>query len=98
MAKKTTAETPETLLSAILAMQKKITEMIPEFETAELTYTAEMGDGREIIRANPLVQEFRALVKDYSVALKAYKEISDGQSVTENSQLTDIRSRFKVAK
>ena len=98
MAKKTTADTPETVLSAIQAMQKKITDMVPEFEAAELTYTAEMGDGREIIRANPLVQEFRALVKDYSVALKAYKEISEGKTVPENNQLTDIRSKFKVAK
>ena len=88
-------DTPETLLEAIRSMQTKIEDKIPEFEAAELTYEAEMGDGRTIIRANPLVQEFRALVKDYATALRAYEELG-GQSVKESDSLADLRNKFKV--
>lgn len=75
MAGKTYKDTPETLLGAILAMQNKLVELRDDFESAKLTYEAEMGDGRIITRANPFVQEYRALVKDFGVALRAYKEI-----------------------
>lgn len=96
MAKKTYKDTPETLLEAILAMQNKLVDLRDEFESAELTYDAEMGDGRMITRANPFVQEYRALVKDFGVALKAYKEISDGVSEANTHTLEELRSKFKV--
>ena len=96
MAKKGYMDTPETLKAAILAMQEKITTHESEFFTAPLTINAEMGDGRTITRANPLVQEYRALVKDYSVALKAYKEIAGAGTAVESDKLNDIRARLKV--
>lgn len=96
MAKKTYKDTPETLLEAILAMQTKLLDLREEFESAELTYDAEMGDGRVITRANPFVQEYRALVKDFGVALKTYNEISDGVSEDNTQTLADLRSKFKV--
>ena len=96
MAKKTYNETPETLLTAILAMQDKIIEQLGEFESAELAIEVKMGDDRYIMRANPLVQEFRALVKDYSNALKAYKEISGASEPQGNSRIEELRARLKV--
>ena len=75
--KKTYKDTPETLLTAILAMQEKLISLRDEFESADLTYDAEMGDGRVITRANPFVQEYRALVKDFGTALKTYREIAE---------------------
>lgn len=92
---KTYKDTPETLLEAILAMQTKLLDLRDEFESAELTYDAEMGDGRTITRANPFVQEYRALVKDFGVALKTYKEISD-TSEASTQTLEDLRAKFKV--
>lgn len=96
MAKKTYKDTPETLLEAILAMQTKLLDLREEFESAELTYDAEMGDGRVITRANPFVQEYRALVKDFGIALKTYNEVSDGVSEANTQTLADLRSKFKV--
>ena len=96
MATKTYKDTPETLLEAILAMQTKLTDLREEFESAELTYDAEMGDGRVITRANPFVQEYRALVKDFSVALKTYKELTNAEDDAGTTQLADLRAKFKV--
>ena len=93
---KTYKDTPETLLEAILAMQNKLTDLRDEFESAELTYEAEMGDGRMITRANPFVQEYRALVKDFGVALRTYKEISGDIAEANTQTLDDLRARFKV--
>lgn len=90
-------DTPETLLEAILTMQDKILALKDEFEMAPLTFEAEMGDGRTITRANPFVQEYRALVKDYSVALKSYKELSGNDDISEGDEIAKLRERFKVA-
>lgn len=96
MAKKTYKDAPETLLCAILAMQDKLIEQEPEFRASDLTVEVEAGDGHIIPRANPTVQEYRALVKDYSNALKAYKEIANGDQTETSAKLTDIRARLKV--
>lgn len=89
---------PEALRKAILSMKRKIEKNRIEFQKADLTYDAEMGDGRVIRRGNPYVQEYRALVKDYAAAIKTYKEITGAQEVVEADPLDDIRSKFKVAK
>lgn len=89
---------PDTLQKAILSMQRKLTKNKTEFINAPLTIEAEMGDGRVIERANPFVQEYRALIRDYGSALKVYKEITGTKGEKEQTQLDDIRSRFKIAK
>ena len=55
-----------------------------------------MGDGRLVERANPIVQEYRALVRDYASAIKSYKDITNREEDVEVDQLGDLRSRFKV--
>ena len=95
--KLTYQDTPETLLEAILAMQDKLNEMTPEYLAADLTYDAEMSDGRIIKRANPLVQEYRALIKDYGNAIKVYKEITGDSGLETSKKLDGIRMKFKVA-
>ena len=93
------ARTPDTLRKAILSMQRKITKCKADFLAAPLTIEAEMGDGRIIERPNPLVQEYRSLVRDYAAALKSYKELTNDKDQTEEvNRLVDIRTRFKVAK
>ena len=91
-------KTPDTLQKAIVSMQRKITKNRVEFVNAPLTIEVEMGDGRTIERANPFVQEYRALVKDFATAIKAYKEITGEAGEKEQSQLDSIRSKFRVAK
>ena len=88
----------KTLENAIVAMQEKIEEQIPVFKEQQLAQVVTVGTGQEMIRQNPAVAEFRALVKDYAQALRAYKELSDGETA-EVTSLSDLRATlFKVAK
>ena len=89
----------KTLEKAILTVQKKITQQIPVFRNAPLAQEVTVGTGETMLRQNPEVSEFRALVKDYSQLLKAYKELTADNDNKSNVQaLEDIRSKFKVAK
>ena len=97
MAKRAYKDAPETLLAAILAMQDKLIEGENEFREAALVVEIEAGDGHIIPRANPLVQEYRALVKEFSQAVKAYKELAGDDTAEAPARLSDIRERFKVA-
>lgn len=90
-------KTPETLKKAILAMKRKIDKNKTEFLSADLTVEVELGDGRIVTRPNPVVQEYRAIVRDYATSLKAYKDITEGKIEKESSALSDIRTRFKVS-
>lgn len=89
---------PETLKKAILSMKRKIEKNKTQFQEASLVYEAEMGDGRMIQRGNPFVQEYRALVRDYAAAIKAYNEITGAKEEQEENPLTDIRAMLRVAK
>ena len=88
----------ETLKLAILAMRQKIIDNENKFADASLTVEVEMGDGRNVQRANPMVQEYRALVKDYSSALKTYEDLTGEHDVPEVKNLEALRNKFKVAK
>lgn len=92
-------KSPDTLLKTILSMQKKLEDNEQLFLEAPLSVEVEMGDGRWVIRANPDVQEYRAMVRDFAAALKAYKDIvGEKNTPAEISSLDSIRSKFKVAK
>ena len=86
-----------TLANAVLAMQEKIELEIPEFKNQPLSQTVTVGTGETVMRQNPAVQEFRAIVRDYAQALKNLDEILANQKVApEKSAVEDLRSRFKV--
>lgn len=89
---------PESLRKAILSMKRKIDKNKADFQEAPLTIEVTMGDGRTVVRGNPIVQEYRALTRDYAAAIKAYKEITGSQEVQEDNSLSDIRARLRVAK
>ena len=91
-------QSPETLIKAILSMQEKLIKNEKDFISAPLMIDVEMGDGRWVPRANPFVQEYRALVRDFSAALKIYREITAETESAEVSSLDSIRSILKVAK
>jgi hypothetical protein len=91
-------QSPETLMKAILSMQEKLIKNEKGFLEAPLMVEVEMGDGRCVPRPNPFVQEYRAMVRDFSAALKVYKDITGDQGTVEASSLESIRNRFKVAK
>lgn len=89
-------KTPETLKKAILTMRRRIEKERAAYLAAPLVIPVEMGDGRIVDRANPFVQEYRALVRDYSTAMKAYKDITEGRIRESADELNALRSRFKV--
>ena len=95
--KRTIRDTSDTLRDAILLMQEKIIESKEDFINADLSIEVRKRDGNDVVRANPCVQEYRALVKDFYTALKAYKEIRGTEEDGANN-LSSIRERFKVAK
>lgn len=89
-----------TLAKAVIAMQKKINDKIPEYAEMPLAQQVTVGTGEQILRANPAAQEFRAMVRDYSQALNSLQSILEksGAGNAEVRSLDSIRAKFKVAK
>lgn len=85
-------------MRAILSMQKKLEDNEKRFQEEPLRVWVENANCIDVPKPNPFVQEYRALVRDFSAALKAYKEITGEKDTAEVSSLDSIRSRFKVAK
>ena len=86
-----------TLANSVLTMQEKIEQQIPTYKDQPLAQTVTVGTGETILRANPVVQEFRATVRDYAQALKNLNEILDiKNSEGGESSLDNLRKRFGV--
>ena len=91
-------KSPETLMKAILSMQKKLEDNEKRFLDEPLRVWVENSNGTEVPKPNPFVQEYRAMIRDFAAALKAYKDITGEQESAQVSSLESLRSRFKVAK
>jgi hypothetical protein len=88
-----------TLANAVSAMQKKIEQQIPVYANSDLAQEVTVGTGETMLRQNPVVQEFRATVKDYSTALNNLQDIlSENKSPTSVSDMSELRKKFKIAK
>lgn len=88
-----------TLARAVLAMQAKIEQQIPEYENMALAQQVTVGTGETVLRQNPAIQEFRATVRDYSQALNNLTNmIKDAPQEAKTSDLSSIRNMIKVAK
>ena len=85
-------------MKAILSMQKKLEDNEKRFLEEPLRVWVKNANGIDVPKPNPFVQEYRALVRDFSAAIKAYKEITAETENAEVSSLDSIRARFKVAK
>lgn len=88
-----------TLANAVLAMQEKIEQQIPNYADMELAQEVTVGTGETMLRQNPAVQEFRATVKDYAAALNNLQDIiSENKAPTQVSDMAELRKKFKMAK
>ena len=86
-----------TLVNAITAMQDKIDKEISGFAKMPLAQQVTVGTGEKMLRANPAMQEFRAMVKDYAQMLNQLQEMLDESGApAEIKSLDSIRSKFKV--
>ena len=81
-----------------LAESAKIIEKMPEFSDMELYQEVTVGTGETIMRGNPAMQEFRALVRDYSSLVSTLNSLLADKKPTSVSDLDSIRKKFKVAK
>jgi hypothetical protein len=88
-----------TLANAVLAMQNKIEQQIPEYEQMPLAQHVTLGTGETMLRQNPAVQEFRATVRDYSQALNNLQNILENHKTSPKvTSLNDMRNKLKAAK
>lgn len=86
-----------TLANSVLTMQEKIEQQIPTYKEQPLAQQVTVGTGETILRANPIMQEFRATVRDYAQALNNLNEILDAKKKkTEKSSVEDLIKRFGV--
>ena len=87
-----------TLANAVLTMQEKIEQQIPIYKDQPLAQQVTVGTGETVLRQNPITQEFRATVRDYSSALNNLQDILDSQKKpAEKSSVDDLRKRFGVS-
>ena len=86
-----------TLAESVLTLQNKIIQQTPAYEKAPLFQEVTVNTGETVLRANPLVQEFRATVRDYDQALKSLNELLIAQKGTaEESPLDALKNKFKI--
>ena len=88
----------ETLADAVLTLQAKIIQQIPIYESEPLSQEVTVGTGETVLRQNPMPVEFRATVRDYASTLRALKEITGVEDITEPTQIAELKSQFKIAK
>ena len=72
----------KTLTGAAVAMQDKIEQQTPLVEGMQLYQSVTVGTGETVMRANPQIQEYRALIRDYTQAVKSLKELTGGEVVS----------------
>ena len=86
-----------TLAESVLTLQNKIIQQTPAYEKAPLFQEVTVNTGETVLRANPLVQEFRATVRDYDQALKSLNELLNANKGTaEESPLDVLKNKFKI--
>lgn len=88
-----------TLARAVLAMQEKIEEQIPIYESLPLAQTLTTTQGEKALKSNPAMQEFRATVRDYASALKDLNMLIEEHSTEQSasvSALDSLRDRLKM--
>lgn len=88
-----------TLANAIMAMQDKIEQQITFYKETDLYQEVTTNSGDIVLKQNPVSQEFRATVKDYSSLLKDLQNmLSEKNEPTQMSDMAELRKKFKIAK
>lgn len=81
------------------AMRKKVEEQLPIFEDMQAAQPVTTTQGEKVLKANPAMQELRALFRDYAAIVKFQQDIAkNNPAPVEVSSLEDFRSKLKAAK
>jgi len=87
-----------TLARAVAALQEKIEQQTDLYRRVPLSQLVTTMQGEQVYKANPIVQEFRATVRDYAASLKNLQDILESCSApAEISPLDDLRGKFKIS-
>jgi hypothetical protein len=81
------------LANALLTLQKKIKQQTPLYEKAPLAQEVKVGTGETVMRANPIVQEYRATVREYAQTLSKLQELT---GKTDRPAKTDKNAKLHV--
>lgn len=87
-------ESKETIVEIRKAMQRKVESVLPEFDEMELSQTVRSTQGELVEKANPAIQEARALFRDFCAIVRAENEIAGTEAEVDN--LESLRNKFKV--
>lgn len=80
-------------------MQNKIESQIEVYETSPLAQTLTTTQGEQALKNNPIMQEFRATVRDYAASLKNLNDIvENNKAPAKVTSLSDMRDRLKAVK
>ena len=63
------------LAKAALVLEKKIKQQSKIYMNEPLAQEVTVGTGETILRSNPIVQEYRATIREYAQTLKSLKEL-----------------------
>lgn len=87
----------ETLCDVIEVLEQKLQENYDEYVNAPLSIEVKKQDGEVTYRANPFVQEYRAMLRDYGQALSKFNELTRNKMNREDvGNLDDLRDKFKI--
>lgn len=85
-----------TLKDSAFALQNKIIQMIPEYESMPLAQEMTTVQGEKVLKNNPAMQEFRGTVRDYAAVVKLLNDLDKSDTEIDTSSFENIRRRFKV--
>ena len=87
-----------TLAHAVAALQEKIEQQTELYRHSPLSQLVTTMQGEQVNKANPIMQEYRATVRDYAASLKNLQDILENHSSpTEVSSLDTLRGKFKIS-
>lgn len=79
------------LAKAVLTLQKKIEQQTPLYEKQPLAQEVTVGTGETILRQNPIVQEYRATIREYAQTLSKLNDLIGAEEkphrIDKNSKL-----------
>ena len=87
-----------TLARAVAALQDKIEQQTDLYRRVPLSQLVTTMHGEQVYKANPIVQEYRATVRDYAASLKNLQDMLENHSApAEVSSLDALRKTFKIS-
>ena len=87
-----------TLARAVAALQEKIEQQTDLYRCVPLSQLVTTMQGEQVYKANPIVQEYRATVRDYAASLKNLQDMLENHSApAEVSSLDALRKTFKIS-